>query len=176
MPCSTPLSLLLSRLQVTKYQSGPATNSGPVAIASGMPAVMIDSPAIHEVLGPPKDDDIVVVDRDSKCGRTGLKVSTVWEYLTNDIKPNTLPFVSPALYERGVDWEVERARCYSLEFVCQFYCLACYATLGMRPLSISCAEGFVVISCRKVVMTNLAGETIDARCVGCVYIYIHIYV
>jgi hypothetical protein len=25
-------------------------------------------------------------------------------------------------------------------------------------------------------MTNLDGETIDARCVGCVYIYVHIYV
>jgi hypothetical protein len=26
----------------------------------------------------------------------------------------------------------------------------CYASLRMRPLSISCAEGFVVISCGKV--------------------------
>jgi hypothetical protein len=26
----------------------------------------------------------------------------------------------------------------------------CYALLEMRPLSISCAEGFVVISCGKV--------------------------
>jgi hypothetical protein len=25
-------------------------------------------------------------------------------------------------------------------------------------------------------MTNLAGETIDARCVDCVYMYVHIYV
>jgi hypothetical protein len=25
-------------------------------------------------------------------------------------------------------------------------------------------------------MTNLAGETIDARCVDCVYIFIYIYV
>jgi hypothetical protein len=25
-------------------------------------------------------------------------------------------------------------------------------------------------------MTNLAGETIDARCVGCVYLYIYIYI
>jgi hypothetical protein len=25
-------------------------------------------------------------------------------------------------------------------------------------------------------MTNLAGETIDARCVDCVYIYIYVYV
>jgi hypothetical protein len=24
-------------------------------------------------------------------------------------------------------------------------------------------------------MTNLAGETVDARCVDCVYIYIHTY-
>jgi hypothetical protein len=27
-----------------------------------------------------------------------------------------------------------------------------------------------------LIMTNLAGETIDARCVGCVYIYIYIYI
>jgi hypothetical protein len=25
-------------------------------------------------------------------------------------------------------------------------------------------------------MTNLAGETIDARCVDCIHIYIHIYI
>jgi hypothetical protein len=25
-------------------------------------------------------------------------------------------------------------------------------------------------------MTNLAGETIDARCVGCVHLYIYIYI
>jgi hypothetical protein len=25
-------------------------------------------------------------------------------------------------------------------------------------------------------MTNLAGETIDARCVGCIYIYIYTYI
>jgi hypothetical protein len=54
----------------------------------------------------------------------------------------------------------------------------CYALLRMRPLSISCA-GFAVISRGKVIMTNLAGETIDARCVDCIYIdciYIYIYV
>jgi hypothetical protein len=79
---------------VIKDQGGPPTNSGPVAIASGMPVVMIDSPAVRELFGPPEDDDILVVNRDSKRGRTGLKVSTVWEYLTNDIKPNTFPFVS----------------------------------------------------------------------------------
>jgi hypothetical protein len=39
----------------------------------------------------------------------------------------------------------------------------CYALLRMRPLSISRAEGFVVISCGKSIMKNLAGETIDAR-------------
>jgi hypothetical protein len=46
------------------------------------------------VFGPPEVDDIIVVSRGSKPGRTGLKVSTVWEYLTNDSKPNTFPFVS----------------------------------------------------------------------------------
>jgi hypothetical protein len=79
---------------VTKDQGGPRTNSGPVAIASGMPVVMIDSQVVCEVFGPPRDDDIIVVNRGSKLGRTRLKVSTVWEYLTNDIKPNMLPFVS----------------------------------------------------------------------------------
>jgi hypothetical protein len=79
---------------VTKDQGGPPTNSGPVAIASGVPLVMIDSPVVREVFGPPEDDDIILVNRGSKRGRTGLKVSTVWEYLTNDIKLNTLPFVS----------------------------------------------------------------------------------
>jgi hypothetical protein len=79
---------------VTKDQGGPPTNSGPVAIGSGVPAVKIDSPAVREVFGPPEDDYIVVVNRGSKRGRTGLKESTVWEYLTNDMKPNTLPFVS----------------------------------------------------------------------------------
>jgi hypothetical protein len=79
---------------VTKDQGGSPTNSGPVAIASGMPVVMIDSPVVREVFGPPEDDDMMVVNRGSKRGRTGLKVSTVWEYLTNDTKPNTLPFAS----------------------------------------------------------------------------------
>jgi hypothetical protein len=88
---------------VTKDQGGSSTNSGPVAIASGMPVVMIDSPAFREVFGSPEDDDVIVVKRGSKRERTGLKVSTVWEYLTNDSKPNTLPFVLPALHERGVD-------------------------------------------------------------------------
>jgi hypothetical protein len=79
---------------VTKDQGGPPTISGQVAIASGMPAVMIDSPAVREVLGPPDDDDSIVVNRGSKRERTGLKVSTEWEFLTNDIKPNSLQFVS----------------------------------------------------------------------------------
>jgi hypothetical protein len=79
---------------VTKDQGGPPTYSGPIAIASGMPVVMSDSPAVREVFGSPEDDDVIVVNRGSKRGRTGLKVSTVWEHLTNDIKPNTLPFVS----------------------------------------------------------------------------------
>jgi hypothetical protein len=79
---------------VTKDHCGPPTNSGPVAIASGMPVLMTDSPVVREVFGPPEVVDIIVVNRGSKRGRSGLKVSSVWEYLTNDIKPNTLPFVS----------------------------------------------------------------------------------
>jgi hypothetical protein len=79
---------------VTKDQGGPPTNSGPVAIVSSMPVVMIDSPVVREVFGPAEDDDIIVVNRGSKRGRSGIKVSTVWEYLTYDIKPNTLPFVA----------------------------------------------------------------------------------
>jgi hypothetical protein len=59
-----------------------------------MPVVMIDSPAFRELFGPPEDDEIIVVNRGSKRGRTEFKDATVWEYLTNDIKPNTLPFVS----------------------------------------------------------------------------------
>jgi hypothetical protein len=35
-----------------------------------------------------------------------------------------------------------------------------YALLRMRPLSISCAEGFVIIPAEKSIMTNLASETI----------------
>jgi hypothetical protein len=72
-----------------KDQGGPPTNSCPVAIASGIPAMMSDSPPVPGVFGSPEDDDIMVVDRGSKRGHTGRKVSTVWEYLTNDIKPNT---------------------------------------------------------------------------------------
>jgi hypothetical protein len=36
----------------------------------------------------------------------------------------------------------------------------CYALLRMRPLSISYAEGFVVIFAEKSIMSNLAGEMI----------------
>jgi hypothetical protein len=79
---------------VTKDQGGSPTNFGPIAIASGMPVVMIDSPAVREVFGPPEVDDVIVVNRCSKRRHTGLQVSTVWEYLTNNIQPNTLPFVS----------------------------------------------------------------------------------
>jgi hypothetical protein len=49
-----------------KGQGGSPMNSGPVAIASGMPGVMFDSPAVPGVLGPPEDDDIIVVDPGSK--------------------------------------------------------------------------------------------------------------
>jgi hypothetical protein len=77
---------------VTK--ANPPTIYGPVPITSDMPAVMIDSPAAHGVFGHPDDDDIIVANRGSKRGRAGCKVSTVWEYLTNDINSNTLPFVS----------------------------------------------------------------------------------
>jgi hypothetical protein len=62
---------------VIKDQGSPSTNSGPVAIASGMRVVMIDSPAVLEVLGPPEDDDVIVVNRASKRERTGLKVFTI---------------------------------------------------------------------------------------------------
>jgi hypothetical protein len=58
-----------------KDQGGPPMNSCPVAIAFGMPAVMIDSPAVPGFFRPPEDDDIVVVDRRSKRGPTGRKVS-----------------------------------------------------------------------------------------------------
>jgi hypothetical protein len=51
-----------------------------------------------------------------------------------------------------------------------------YALLRMRPQSISWAECSVVISCGKSTTTNLAGETIDARCVDCIYIYIYTYI
>jgi hypothetical protein len=79
MSCRLPLLLLLPSLQVIKDRGGPPTNSGPVAISSGMPVVMIDLPAVREVFGPPEDDDIIIVNRGPKRGRTGLKVSTVWE-------------------------------------------------------------------------------------------------
>jgi hypothetical protein len=39
-----------------------------------MPVVMIDSPAVREVFGPPEADDIMVVNRGSKRGRSGLKL------------------------------------------------------------------------------------------------------
>jgi hypothetical protein len=39
--------------------------------------------------------------------------------------------VLPALYERDVDWEVERASCCSLEFVCQLHRLALIASATM---------------------------------------------
>jgi hypothetical protein len=74
---------------VTKDQGGPSTNSGPVVIASGMPLVMIDLPVVREVFGPPEGDDIIVVKRGSRRGRTGLKVSTAWEYppmISNQIR------------------------------------------------------------------------------------------
>jgi hypothetical protein len=77
-----------------KGQGGPLTNSGPVAIAFGIPAAMSDSPAVPGVFGSPEGDDIMVVDRGSKRGRTGRRVSTVWEYLTDDIKQKTFPFVT----------------------------------------------------------------------------------
>jgi hypothetical protein len=51
---------------VTRDQGGPPTNASPVAIASGMPVVMIDSPVVRELFGPPEDDDIIVVYRGSK--------------------------------------------------------------------------------------------------------------
>jgi hypothetical protein len=88
VPCRLPLPLFTEAVGDKRYRRSP-TNSGPVAIACGMPAVMIDSPAVREVFGSSKDDDIIVVDRGSKRGSTGLKVSTVWEHLINDIRPNT---------------------------------------------------------------------------------------
>jgi hypothetical protein len=50
----------------------------------------------------------------------------------------------------------------------------CCALLRMRTLSISCAKGLLKFLVEMSTMTNLAGETIDARCVGCVYIYTYI--
>jgi hypothetical protein len=43
--------------------------------------------------------------------------------------------------------------------------MKCYALLRMRPLSISCADVLLKFIAEKSIMTNLAGETIDARCV-----------
>jgi hypothetical protein len=91
---SSSASPAITEATGVKDQGGPPTNSGPVAIASGIPAVMSGSPAVLGLFGSPEDDDIMVVDRGSKRGRTGRKVTTVWEYFTNDIKPNTLPVVT----------------------------------------------------------------------------------
>jgi hypothetical protein len=55
---------------------------------------MSDSPAVSGVFESPEHDDIMVADRGFKRGGTGRQVSAVWEYLTNDIEPNTLPFVT----------------------------------------------------------------------------------
>jgi hypothetical protein len=44
----------------------------------------------------------------------------------------------------------------------------CCALLRMRPLSISCADSCVAISCGKSIMKNMASDTIDARCGDCV--------
>jgi hypothetical protein len=68
--------------------------SGPVAIASGKSAAMIDSLSVPGVFEPPENDDSKVADRGSNRGPTGGKVDTVWEYLTNDIKGNTYLFVT----------------------------------------------------------------------------------
>jgi hypothetical protein len=48
----------------------------------------------------------------------------------------------------------------------------CYALQWMRPPSISCAESYVEFLAEKSIMKNLANETVDARCVDYVYIYI----
>jgi hypothetical protein len=66
---------------VTKKQGGPPKNAGPAAVASSMPAVMIDSPAVPGVVVPPEDDDGIVADRGSERRRTGRKSSTEWEHL-----------------------------------------------------------------------------------------------
>jgi hypothetical protein len=70
-----------------KYQGGSTRNSGTVTVASGMPAVKIDSPAIPGVFGHPEVDDKTIVNCGSKRSRTGRKASAVWEYLNNDVKP-----------------------------------------------------------------------------------------
>jgi hypothetical protein len=51
----------------------------------------------------------------------------------------------------------------------------CYALLRMRPLSISCAEGFVVFSCGKVDYDK-SGWRDDLRQMCRLYIYINIYI
>jgi hypothetical protein len=51
-----------------KDQGSPPTNYGLVAIASGIPAVMSDSPAVPGVFRSPGADDIMVVDSGSKRG------------------------------------------------------------------------------------------------------------
>jgi hypothetical protein len=79
----------------------------------------------------PEDDDIIVVNRCSMRGRPGLKVSTVWAYLTIDQIKYVAVFVLPALHERDVDYELERASCCSLEFVCQLHRLALLASATM---------------------------------------------
>jgi hypothetical protein len=108
---------------VTKDQGGPPTNSGPVAIASGMPVVMIDSPVFREVFGPP-DNDIIVVNRGSKRGRTGLKFllyGSTQPMISNQIRCR---LCLASIDERNFDWEAERASCCSLEFVWQLHRLA----------------------------------------------------
>jgi hypothetical protein len=74
---SSSASPAITEAIAVKDQGGTPTNSGPVAIASGIPAVMSDSAAVPGVFGSPEDGDIMVVYRGSKRGRTGRKVSTV---------------------------------------------------------------------------------------------------
>jgi hypothetical protein len=51
-----------------KDHGGPSKNSGQVAIASSMPALVIDLPAVPGVVRPPEADDIIVIDRGSSRG------------------------------------------------------------------------------------------------------------
>jgi hypothetical protein len=67
---STFTSPAITEVVGDKDQGGPPTNSDPVAIASDMPAAMIDLPTSPGVFGPPDDDNNIVVDRGSKRGRT----------------------------------------------------------------------------------------------------------
>jgi hypothetical protein len=56
---SSSASSAIAEWEVTKNQGGlPRT----MVRSSGMPAAMIDLPAVHEVFGPPEDKDILVVD------------------------------------------------------------------------------------------------------------------